>query len=106
MPTRTNPCRLLRNLSTLHDQQQATSHRALEQGLNGRGDAGVERGLSAALLEQRFGTYPDGYSISERRFLFDHLVGAVKQRRRSRQAERLGRLEIDHKLDLGGKVDW
>ena len=41
MSTRTNPCRLLYNPSTLHDQQHATSHWALEQGLNAGGDGGV-----------------------------------------------------------------
>jgi hypothetical protein len=33
--------------------------------------------------------------------LLDHLVGAGEQRRRHREAERAGRLEIDHELELG-----
>jgi hypothetical protein len=34
--------------------------------------------------------------------LFDHLVGAAEQRDRHGDAERLGGLEIDNQLDLGG----
>jgi hypothetical protein len=34
--------------------------------------------------------------------LFDHLVGANEKRLRHGQAERLGGLEIDHQLELGG----
>src|SRR5262245_27117294 len=33
---------------------------------------------------------------------FDHLVGAADKRRRDREAERSGSLEIDDQLDLGG----
>jgi hypothetical protein len=36
------------------------------------------------------------------RCLFDHLVGAGEQRRRNREAERFGGLEIDHQLVRGG----
>src|SRR5215211_5396917 len=34
--------------------------------------------------------------------LFDHLVGAAAQRQRNSDAERLGGLEVDDQLDLGG----
>ena len=35
---------------------------------------------------------------------FDHLVGVGEQLRRHVEAERLGALENDHKLDFGGDV--
>src|SRR5262249_28327262 len=38
--------------------------------------------------------------------LFNDLVGAQQQRLRNRQAQRLGGLEIDHQLELGGLLDW
>src|SRR5437764_377704 len=37
---------------------------------------------------------------------FDYLVGACEQRGRHDQPERLGGLEIDHQLELGGLQEW
>ena len=37
----------------------------------------------------------------DRRFLFDHLVGAGEQRGRHGEAERFGRFHIDHQLEFG-----
>src|SRR5260370_10641605 len=34
----------------------------------------------------------------------DHLVGAGEQRRRHLEAERLGGLQVDHELVLGGRL--
>src|SRR6266436_3978726 len=35
----------------------------------------------------------------------NHLIRPPQQRRRDRQAERLGRLEVDDQLELGGLLD-
>src|SRR5262249_30126785 len=39
------------------------------------------------------------------RVLFDHLVGAGDERRRHREAKRLGGLEIDNEFELCGLLD-
>ena len=39
-----------------------------------------------------------------RAHLFDHLIGLCKQRRRHREAERLGSFEIDHQLVLSRRL--
>jgi hypothetical protein len=38
--------------------------------------------------------------------LFDHLVGAAKQRKRYGKADGLGGFQIDDELDLGCLLDW
>jgi hypothetical protein len=38
--------------------------------------------------------------------LLDDLVRPQQQRLRHRQAERLGRFEVDHELELRGLLDW
>ena len=38
--------------------------------------------------------------------LFDHQVGAAKQRKRYGKAEGLGGFQIDDQLDLGGLSNW
>jgi hypothetical protein len=38
--------------------------------------------------------------------LFDHLVGAAKQRERYVKAKGLGRFQIDDQLDLGSLLNW
>src|SRR6266516_6127114 len=47
----------------------------------------------------------DHASFAWRLRSFDHLVGAPKQHRRHVEADRLGRLEIDHQLELGWLLD-
>ena len=39
-------------------------------------------------------------------FLFDHLVGAQKERLRDREAERLGGRQIDYEIKLSWLLDW
>ena len=36
--------------------------------------------------------------------LFDHLVGAIKQRLRHSKAECLGGLQVNHQLEFGGST--
>src|SRR5215813_6621062 len=38
--------------------------------------------------------------------LLDHLIGPCQQRLRDRQAQRLGRLQVDDQLELGRLLDW
>src|SRR5262245_40555930 len=44
-------------------------------------------------------------SAQNRKASLDHLVRPPQQRRRDRQAERLGGLEVDDQLELGGLLD-
>jgi hypothetical protein len=37
--------------------------------------------------------------------LLDHLIGEREQRRRNVEAERLGGLEVNNKLEFGGLLD-
>jgi hypothetical protein len=40
------------------------------------------------------------------RALFDHLIGPREDRRRDRQAERRGSLQVDHQLEFGRLLNW
>src|SRR6516162_5598346 len=47
------------------------------------------------------------HSITSRpRQLFNHLIGAGKERRRHSEAKCLGRLEVDHQLVFGRALHW
>jgi hypothetical protein len=64
---------------------------------------------------RQFGSSLDGSTGSKlkaSRALFDYLVGAAEQRRRHREADCLGGLEVDDHLEFGkeaapvGQPDW
>ncbi len=55
---------------------------------------------SAALCQE------ETYAVQQIAALFDHLVGAGKHGRRHVEAERLGRLEVEHRLVLGRRLHW
>jgi hypothetical protein len=46
-----------------------------------------------------------GTTWAQNRVLLDHLVRPRQQRRRDREAEGLGGLEVDHQLELRGLLD-
>src|SRR3954470_7154199 len=48
----------------------------------------------------------DRFGIASRDRLFNHLVGGVEKLGRYLDPERPGRLEVDHKLQLGWKLNW
>ena len=43
---------------------------------------------------------------SKKLCLFDHLVGAAKQRERKREAKRPCGIQVDHKFNFCGLLDW
>jgi hypothetical protein len=47
-----------------------------------------------------------GQPMSAIAILLDHLIGAHEQRRRHSYAERLGGLEVEHKLELDRLLHW
>ena len=38
--------------------------------------------------------------------LVDHVIGAAEDRRRHREAKRVGSLHVDHQVELGWLLDW
>jgi hypothetical protein len=46
------------------------------------------------------------HAVQQKRSLFDHLVDRGRQLRVKLQAERFGRLEVDHELKLDGLNHW
>jgi hypothetical protein len=70
-------------------------------------DAGAMSALPPKADIRRLGRnvrfVPIADSCAAANSLFDHLVGALKQWRRDSEAQRLGGLEIDDKLDFGRK---
>ena len=57
--------------------------------------------IGAALAHVSKGPFPDSCTA----VLFDHLVGAGKQRWRHSEAERVGGLQVNHQLEVGRLQD-
>src|SRR6516164_9374083 len=55
--------------------------------------------------DRSFGPSTDSCTAANRS-LFDYLVDPRQERFRNCQPEALGGLEVDHKLELGGLLDW
>jgi hypothetical protein len=58
-----------------------------------------------ALLAFSFGHDPAQMQRSEKRALFDQLVGAGEERRRQREPERIRGLEVDDQFNFCGLLD-
>src|SRR5712692_9313803 len=64
------------------------------------GGRGGGRGRGLASAERLKGSASS--TLSRTPSLLDHLIGPLQERRRDREAEGLGGLEVDHELELGG----
>ena len=51
------------------------------------------------------GPVADSCTAAKRALLFDHVVGGGEQRLRHIKAERSSSLEVDHQLELGGRLN-
>ena len=46
------------------------------------------------------------YAVQQTVSLFDYVVSELSELHRHIQAERLGGLEVDYQLELGGRLNW
>src|SRR5262244_2557167 len=93
--------------------RQGESHRTLAfvavvfvHGHRGSSDSPAPRSVTRTKPSKKY-RFQESWKESMRRgHLLDHLIGPCQQRLRDRQAQRLGRLQIDDQRELGRLLDW
>ena len=70
------------------------------------GDAGDVRASGSVALAPSSGAAGSPNSVGPGGLSFDHLIRPLQERRRDRESEGLGGLEVDHQLELRWPFHW